>query len=124
VRTSNRDFGAPASNLDPVVTSTAISFLRSAVVIGEGHRPQCGDGGDDGHSPWNCTAPDRKRCCWRARGIGQILLYGDARFADVAQPALGIAVETAADQVADRLRRAGGELADIDLGAQDVGQRV
>jgi hypothetical protein len=37
-----------------------------------------------------------------------------ARFADVAQAGFGT-------RIADRLRRAGGELADIDLGSQDDG---
>ena len=47
-------------------------------------------------------------------GSARYFCMAIARFADVAQAGFGT-------RISDRLRRAGGELADIDLGSQDDG---
>jgi hypothetical protein len=58
------------------------------------------------------------------RGRGRGFVQRDPRLPDVAQPALRVAIQTAAQQALDSCRRLRRQLAELDWPAQHAGQRV
>jgi hypothetical protein len=64
-----------------------------------------------------CGADDGRALRDRGREL-------EARFADVAQPLLGVLVECAAEQIAHTRRRVGREPAPVGLALEDLGDHV